>query len=548
MATHSSPTKPAPSGELVSKNGQIVTDVCIIGTGPAGITAAWELQQQGFHVTMVEGSRAPKSIRTNKDYYEENWANKPYLYGGVACGLFSTNEPEFLIRPGYDYFVEDPPIPRSYTNDPPWERERVFGGTGSHWGGQARPLDPIVFERRQAADGTYAFPGWPIGPEDLASAYAAAAPLYGLTNNFDTDYWAGQYRQLTNRSLDLFTPSGFDIEMYQFVPGNRHDAAKDTQSPARRDFTGTDSASGQKVSKPIDQWVDVIQNATLTDVVVQGGKVDHIELSAMSDRTNPPTIPSIVNTFKIKAEYYILACGAVANARQLLLYNIGNEYDKVGRYFMCHPLSRNGIITTTNTPLGQGQYTNQLSFMSGWDDAQGVNVQGRFIPDAATARDNKIGRCWFWANSKYQTSQYYFEMTPNENSRVQLTDPGTVDPVFHQRQTHIHWELSSVNDKATYDITRQKMIDGGIQVDAPTWDQVMSSYEFVVNGHHIGTTRMSEEPEDGVVDKNLRVHSVKNLYVAGSSVFPTTGISNPTFTIIALSIRLANHIKSLRDG
>jgi choline dehydrogenase-like flavoprotein len=61
--------------------------------------------------------------------------------------------------------------------------------------------------------------------------------------------------------------------------------------------------------------------------------------------------------------------------------------------------------------------------------------------------------------------------------------------------------------------------------------------------HHVGTTRMSENPEHGVVDKNCRIHGVRNLFVAGSSVFPTSGIANPTLTLLALALRLADHLK-----
>ncbi|HZI32319.1 MAG TPA: GMC family oxidoreductase, partial [Candidatus Binatia bacterium] len=61
--------------------------------------------------------------------------------------------------------------------------------------------------------------------------------------------------------------------------------------------------------------------------------------------------------------------------------------------------------------------------------------------------------------------------------------------------------------------------------------------------HHSGTTRMHPDPKQGVVDENCRVHSVHNLYVAGSSVFPNIGASNPTLTIIALALRLADHLK-----
>ena len=59
----------------------------------------------------------------------------------------------------------------------------------------------------------------------------------------------------------------------------------------------------------------------------------------------------------------------------------------------------------------------------------------------------------------------------------------------------------------------------------------------------MGTTRMSREPGLGVVDENCRIHDVGNLYVAGSSVFPTVGMANPTIEIVALAVRLADHLK-----
>ncbi len=61
--------------------------------------------------------------------------------------------------------------------------------------------------------------------------------------------------------------------------------------------------------------------------------------------------------------------------------------------------------------------------------------------------------------------------------------------------------------------------------------------------HHMGTTRMADDPKKGVVDKNCRVHSVGNLYVAGSSVFSTCSYVNPTLTIVAMSLRLADYLK-----
>ncbi|MES2825354.1 MAG: GMC family oxidoreductase [Pseudomonadota bacterium] len=480
--------KDIPNGSVLS------TQVCIIGSGPAGITAAWYLQKAGVKVILIEGSR---------DYgaqWWNSWADKKLLYNGKADGLFATNniEPDFLIRP----YAEDSASPR--------ERERVFGGTSTHWGGQSRPLDPIVFEKREN------FPGWPINRTDLDPYYAEAATFCKLhSNNFSAEYWAN-ILQAEVPCLD-----GFNTEMYQFIGGNYLNFAS-------RTFDGI--TIGQSA-------VDVILNASLLNINHQQGSVAELSVASMGD-TNPP---QKATEFTIKADIYVLACGAVANAHQLLLSNAGNEHDLVGRYFMCHPLSQDQVIHVTHKYLSESE----SRLMDGqtpsgqWQDANGVTVTGRFIPTAEVARSEGIGRCWFWANY----GQYYFEMAPNPESRVTLAD--TLDPVFQQRQTMITWKLSAV-DEQTYEKSTAlfkaavNKLDGDISY--LPWSQVKN--QLTVNGHHIGTTRMSNDPAQGVVNSDLRVHSLDNLYVAGSSVFPTTGISNPTFTIIALSIRLAEYLSN----
>jgi choline dehydrogenase-like flavoprotein len=137
-------------------------------------------------------------------------------------------------------------------------------------------------------------------------------------------------------------------------------------------------------------------------------------------------------------------------------------------------------------------------------------------------------------------------MAPISESRVMLAD--TLDPVFGQQQTHIVWALGQL-DEDTYNQTtalfKTAVNNLGGDVSFWPWDSVKPY--LVVNGHHIGTTRMSSDPAQGVVDANLKVHTLDNLYVAGSSVFASTGISNPTFTIVALSIRLAEHLIAALD-
>jgi choline dehydrogenase-like flavoprotein len=477
------------------RNGKdigITTQVCIIGSGPAGITAALCLQKQGKKVILIEGSR---DYRT--EGLEASWADKVLLYNGVACGLFASNECKFLIRP-YD------------GNDgPPWERERMFGGTSTHWGCQCRPLDPITFENKRPG-----FPGWPITRADLDPYYKQAAAFCQLDGDFTAEYWAGILK------AEVPHLEGFDTEMYQFIDYNRRNFAT-------RQFDGITIGEGENA-------VDVILNASLLDINHSNGVVKSLTVASMDDQTPPRR----ATMFTINADVYVLACGAVANARQLLLSNAGNEHDQVGRYFMCHPLSTDTVINLSPDFLKGPRarlMRGEKSDGARWSDKNRVEVSGRFSPNAVAQTNLGIGSCWFFVES----GGYYFEMAPNRDNRVTLTN--TLDKVFGQRETKITWKLTQFDEntyKQTTQMFRTAVNKLGGEVSFEPWDSI----KFVVNGHHIGTTRMSSKPEEGVVDANLKVHSLKNLYVAGSSVFPTAGISNPTFTIVALSIRLAEHL------
>jgi choline dehydrogenase-like flavoprotein len=267
--------------------------------------------------------------------------------------------------------------------------------------------------------------------------------------------------------------------------------------------------------------------------------VRSLRIASMDNEMNPGK----ATEFVIRADAYVLACGAVANARQFLLSNAGNEHDLVGRNFMGHPLM-NGVFTMNRDYLtaDQARFMTGTSTSGHWhDQTTHVRVSARFIPNAETVRAHGIGRCWF----AYNYGLWYFSQAPNSDSRITLSD--SVDPVFGQRQTRCDWQLSPL-DETTFQTATQlfanavSALGGQVSVNFP-WELVRSN--LVINGHHMGTTRMAKDPAQGVVDPNLRVHSLENLYVAGSSVFPSAGVSNPTFTIIALSIRLADHLKGV---
>jgi len=487
------------NGKDIGNGGVVSTQVCVIGSGPAGITLAWHLQKAGLKVTLIEGSRDFGPDWRNN--WKASWPDKALLYNGLADGLFATNEPDFLLLP----YVE--------SQGPAWERERVYGGTSAHWAGQARPLDPITFEER---DG---FPGWPITRQDLDPYYVKAAAFCKLHGpDFSAEYWANVL------GAEVPHIAGFDTEMYQWVGPNYRNFAARTYDG----ITIGESA------------VDVILNASLLEIHHTQGVVNSVLVASMDDQSPPQK----ATQFSIKADAFVLACGAVANAHQLLFSNIGNEHDQVGRYFMCHPIPQSNVITVEKNFLSAAE----LRLMTGetlsgartgnpWQDQNGVTVQGRFSPNAEQQRKLGIGSCWL----SWKDDGYYFEVAPNCDSRVRLAD--TLDPVFGLPQTHITWKLSG-RDETTYNEST-RLFGNAVEalcgkVSFTPWAEIMD--QWMVNGHHIGTTRMSADPTKGVVDANLKVHSLGNLWVAGSSVYASAGISNPTFTIVTLSIRLAEHL------
>jgi choline dehydrogenase-like flavoprotein len=490
------------NGKDIANGSTIRTQVCVVGSGQAGITAAWCLQRAGLQVVLIEGSRAQTTLQAS-------WPDKQLLYAGEVAGLFASNERDFLTSP-------------FYPNQSPSERERFYGGTSTHWGGQSRPLDPVDFEAREG------FPGWPITRADLDPYYAQAVPfcmLHGqfADDNFSAGYWANV---LGLDGSAMQTIADFDPCMYQFMGGDF------------LDFSTRLFPDGKTIG---ESAADVILNASLLRITAGAGTVGRLLVASMDDATPP----GVATKFWIEADAYVLACGAVANAQQLLLSDVGNAHDQVGRNFMCHPLSMGvsvGVSGFPSAPLSNLMAGNDADGVS-WRDGNGVRVTGRFQLTADALRDNAIGNCWMRSYS----AAAYFEMAPNPDSRITLTN--TTDKVFGQPQVRIDWQLGPLDQK-TYERSTQLFAaaikpEGGT-LYAPDWSSIERA--LVVNGHHIGTTRMSADPALGVVDANLKVHAMDNLYVAGSSVFPTTGVSNPTFTIISLSIRLAEHLTERFGG
>lgn len=142
------------------------------------------------------------------------------------------------------------------------------------------------------------------------------------------------------------------------------------------------------------------------------------------------------------------------------------------------------------------------------------------------------------------------EQAPNPESRVTLdTERDGLDVP----RASLHWELTSMEKRSLrkmYELVGQEVGRAGVGrvklLDYLTNQDDQSWPSFTGGGwHHMGTTRMSENPRLGVVDADCKVHGISNLFIAGSSCFVTAGAPNPTLTLVALTLRLSDHIKGL---
>ena len=138
------------------------------------------------------------------------------------------------------------------------------------------------------------------------------------------------------------------------------------------------------------------------------------------------------------------------------------------------------------------------------------------------------------------------EPVPNPDSRVTLSSGRDM---LGLNQARLDWRMGDLdrqNLKRTCDLIRHETERQGFLIPVGPWQNPVETWPEGVEGcwHHMGTTRMSADPKRGVVDADCRVHGVSNLFVAGSSVFPTVGSDFPTITTVALALRLSKTLQA----
>lgn len=522
-------------------------DVCIIGAGAAGITIAMELLDSGLSVLLLESGDAAPDAATQD------------LYAGESVG-----QPMQSI----DRFIPTDEV-----------RLRYFGGTTNHWAGACRPLTPVDFEER---DGLR-LSGWPITHADLVPYWERAVDYVRITDaEFDPNVWAERI------GADLPAPPPATPVM--------ETAAFQITFP-----TSFNSLYGRMLADAPADAVTVWQWANVVNLAMAPGPGGAREITGVDVRTLAG------GTARVTANAYVLATGGMENARLLLASTdrdpngVGNSTDRVGRYFCEHMqiYAGFGVLEGDAADLSgfQGAQTvipdgPHAGFQHGvkyalsltdehvrGDGVTGMEIQMIVGPYPASTWRQENGTDVEQVAALLRTQdvspggalylQALAEQELDPESRVGLGDD---TDALGMRRIRLDWRHSVADRQRAFanlrtmaeefgaqGLGRFQLIPGGVGINRDTSDidQFLAIYagdpgaidptDFPVGVgfHHMCTTRMAADPQEGVVDADCRVHDLDNLWVAGSSVFATPGTATPTFTIVALATRLADHLRDV---
>lgn len=541
------------------------TDVCIVGAGPAGGIVASDLAARGHDVTVLEAGprfdaddrlermeRALRPAFTRTDVWD---------MGGERDAYTTTGDVRYALN--------------QY-------RVKGVGGSTLDWPATAPRLHPEDFEMRTrhgvATD-------WAVSYETLGAYYLAAERELGV---------AGAPRDQGPPRHDGFPLPAHPPSYVDGLLGEAFDAvgAPLERAPSAinsRPYAGRSECVGYGTCRPVcpsgakyTAEVHVDRAASNGARIVTEAPVEQLRHDPSGERIVEAVYRHEGQRKRLSADRFVLAAGGVETPRLLLLSasdqfpnGLANASGLVGRYFADHPLV--ALVGRLDEPTG----TDQIGFDTSMSEAfyghpqgptgsmilQVANVSGHGptstgvqsggylarLADGdplAPVRRDGVGdslledvRAAYGGRVRIEAM---VEPLPNADNRVAL-DRGTTDTYGNPVP-----EITFTVDDGTGDtLERARSVLYDVFEEAGVYDveSVASPQDPHFVSHQMGTTRMGMDPETSVVTPSLRAHDLENLYIAGSSVFPTFGAAPPTLTIAALALRLANHLdRILGDG
>jgi choline dehydrogenase-like flavoprotein len=524
----------------------LLADLAIVGAGAAGITLAREFARTGHRVVLLESG----GLELEGPVQE--------LYEGEVVG---TTYPALEMA-----------------------RARYLRGSTNMWTGWCKPLDPVDFQPRPWLGLT----GWPVTRDELQPFYVRAQEVVEAGSyEYDARLWGEAAAR-----FDAFDLRHLELSFWQKSPPTRF--GERYREDLRRAENVTVLLHGNVANvqaDPSGAWVEELHLRGLEgkharvqarSYVLACGGIENARLLLASNSVVPAGLGNDrdhVGRCFSDHPYWVVGRIFPTDAYALLdrygrrtddgrLTRLGWSMSRAAQ----ERLGASNCIAVLGTEVDQDSGSHAASEL--WRDIRRGVVPDR-LSERVLAVLGDIGEVAESVWRKKILGSYVnkpvsevrlavvLDQVPNPASRVTLS---TQRDALGMPRVRLDWRLSAADERSmevlalTVAAELARLDLGRVQLHeavAPAsgwaragnligYDVAPDAPEMKISWHHIGTTRMAATPEDGVVDGDCRVHGVQNLFVAGSSVFPTAGNANPTLTIVALALRLADHLKT--DG
>ena len=536
------------------------TEICIVGAGAAGITLACELDGAGMQVLLVDAGQLGRRGTTEQD---------PYV--GTSEGVHPT---------------------------PAYFRRRGFGGSTAIWGGRCVPYDPIDFEARDYVAGS----GWPITYEEVAQFYPKALRYCdagefifdarrAFTGHREMIPGLSAAHELQTHAMERYSlPTNFAVRYRARLAASTNVRVLGATQALRliRDATAERISAlecqrgGQGPLLHIEARRFVLAIGGIeTPRLLLASESEGAGLGNRSDclgryyachienvlGTLRPRVPGTVFGFETTSD-------GVYGRRKLLIEPQVQRRERLRNIaFRLHypnvsdPLHRSSVLSAVYLAKRTLIPEYRRILQHGVDDrAAAISAHLRNVacglPSLASFGAYWLRRRVFAerklpymlvanADGSYPI-EFNSEQTPLRDSRITLAN--TRDR-FGMPRVHITWRVCDEDIDSVcraYRLLRRNIQSIGtadLEFDDDGLRAAVAA-SIPVGGHHIGTTRMAATAASGVVDRDCAVFDLPNLFIAGASVFPTSSHANPTLTLVALSIRLAGHLRAqcAREG